>query len=84
MTLHLSPEELAARAKAQRKAWRLDHPDRMREFYRKHAAKPEVKIRKLQWARDNKDTINAQRRAKYWTAKMKYDELCALALANIK
>ena len=65
MTLHLSAEELAARAAAQRKAWKLNHPDRMREFYRKHASKPEVKLRKLQWAQDNKETINAQRRAKY-------------------
>lgn len=65
MTLHLTPEELIARHKAQQKAWRLAHPDKIAEYNRKYHARPEVKERRLQWGRDNKEKINARRRELY-------------------
>ena len=65
MTLHLSAEELVARHRAQQKAWRLAHPDKVCEYHRRHHARPEVKERRLQWQRDNKERINARRRELY-------------------
>lgn len=65
MTLHLSPEEIIARNKAKQKQWRLDHPERIKEFHKKYNAKPEVSARKTQWARENRDKINARRREIY-------------------
>ena len=65
MTLHLSPEEILARNKAKRKQWRLDHPERVKEFHRKYNEKPGVAERKKEWARANKDYLNAKRRETY-------------------
>ena len=65
MTLHLTPEELLARHKAQQKAWRQAHPDKVNEYHRRHHARPEVKERRLAWARENKESINARRRELY-------------------
>ncbi len=71
MTLHLSPEELIARHRAQQKAWRLAHPEAVKEYHRKHHAKPEVHERRVQWQRDNKDKRNARRRETYRLEKAK-------------
>ena len=65
MTLHLSPEEIIARNKAKQRQWRIDHPERVREFHKKHNAKPEVSARKTEWARQHRDEINARRREVY-------------------
>ena len=65
MTLHMTPEELLARHKAQQKAWRLANPERVNEYHRRHHARPEVKERRLAWARENKESINARRRELY-------------------
>ena len=65
MTLHLSPEEILARNKAKRKQWRLDHPERVKEFHRKYNEKPGVAERKKEWASANKDYLNAKRRETY-------------------
>jgi hypothetical protein len=67
MTLHMSPESIIARNKAKQKQWRIDHPDRIKDFHRKYNAKPGVIIRKTQWARDHRDEINARRRETYRT-----------------
>ena len=65
MTLHLSPEEIVARNRAKQKQWRLDHPERVREFHKRYNAKPEVSARKTQWAREHRDVINKRRRDLY-------------------
>ena len=65
MTLHLSPEEIIARNKAKQRQWRIDHPDRVKQFNAKYNAKPEVTIRKAVWAREHKDEINTRRREIY-------------------
>ena len=65
MTLHLSAEELITRHRAQQKAWRLAHPDKVCEYHRRHHARPEVKERRLQWQRDNKQRLNTRRRELY-------------------
>jgi len=65
MTLHLPPEEIIARNKAKQKQWRIDHPDRIKEFHKKYNAKPSVSQRKTQWARDHRDEINTRRREIY-------------------
>ena len=65
MTLHLSPEALVARHKAQQKAWREAHPERVRGFHRKYAAKPEVKARKRAFEDANRERINTRRRELY-------------------
>ena len=65
MTLHLSPEELTARHKAQQKAWREAHPDKIRAYHRKYAAKDDVKERKREFERANRERINARRRELY-------------------
>ena len=53
MALHLSPEELVARHKAQQKAWREAYPDKITAYHRKYAAKPEVKAHKREFERVN-------------------------------
>ena len=65
MTLHLSPEEIVARNRAKQKQWRLDHPERVKEFHRRYNAKSEVSARKTQWAREHRDEINKRRREIY-------------------
>ena len=65
MTLHLSPEELTARHKAQQKAWREAHPDKVRAYHRKYAAKDDVKERKREFERANRERINVRRRELY-------------------
>ena len=65
MTLGLSPEEIIARNKEKQRQWRLNKPERIRGFHRKYNQKPEVQERKLQWARENKEAINARRREIY-------------------
>ena len=65
MTLHLSPEELAVRHKAQQKAWREAYPDKVRAYHRKYAAKENVKERKRDFERANRERINERRREIY-------------------
>ena len=65
MTLHLSPEELIARNKAKQKQWRIDHPERVKQFNAKYNAKPDVSARKADWAREHKEAVNARRREIY-------------------
>jgi hypothetical protein len=65
MTLHLSPEELAVRHKAQQKVWREAHPDKVRAYHRKYAAKDDVKERKRDFERANRERINERRRELY-------------------
>ena len=65
MTLHLPPEEIIARNKAKQKAWRIEHPERIKAFHSKYNAKPETKQRKAAWAREHRDLINARRRDLY-------------------
>ena len=65
MTLHLSPASLIARNKQKQKEWRQNHPERVKAFHQKHNARAETKDRKLQWARENRDTINERRRFQY-------------------
>ena len=65
MTLHLTQEELAARHKAQQKAWREAHPDNVRAYHRKYAAKDDVKERKRDFERTNRERINERRRELY-------------------
>ena len=68
MTLHLSPASILARNKAKQKLWREQHPERMRAFHAKYNAKESTKERKAQWARENRDRLNARRRELYRTA----------------
>lgn len=65
MTLHLSAEELIARHKAQQKAWREAHPERVQAYHLKHQHSEEGKIRRKEWALKNKDRINERRRELY-------------------
>ena len=65
MTLGLSPTSLLARTRAKQKQWRIDHPERIKEFHRKYNARPEVSERKLAWARQHKDELNERRRQQY-------------------
>ena len=65
MTLYLTLEELSARHKAQQKAWREAHPDKVRAYHRKYAAKDDVKERKRDFERTNKERINERRRELY-------------------
>jgi hypothetical protein len=74
MTLHLTPEELMARNKEKQRQWRESHPDRVRAFHIKHNTKPQVKARKLDWARENKDLINERRRRIYHDRKKQAKE----------
>ena len=65
MTLHLTPEELTVRHKAQQKAWREAYPDKIRAYHRKYAAKESVKERKRDFENTNRERINARRRELY-------------------
>jgi hypothetical protein len=65
MTLHLSPEELLIRHKAQQKAWREANPDLIKAYHRKYHAKPDVKERRARYGVENKERINARRREIY-------------------
>ena len=65
MTLHMTPEELCARHKAQQKAWRERNPELMSGYHRKYHAKPEVKERRARYSVVNKERINARRREVY-------------------
>ena len=65
MTLHLSDEEIIARNKEKQKQWRIDHPERMKAFHLKYNHKPGVAARRLEWTRQNKETINERRRRQY-------------------
>jgi hypothetical protein len=65
MTLHLSPEELIARHKAQQKAWRLAHPERVQEYHLRHQNSEEGKARRKDWTQRNRERINERRRAIY-------------------
>ena len=40
-------------------------PNRIAEFHKKYTAKPEVSLRKIEWARAHKDEINNRRREQY-------------------
>ena len=65
MTLGLSPEELRIRHKQQQISWREAHPDRVREYHRKHHARPEVKAHRREWQQANRERLNARRRELY-------------------
>ena len=65
MTLHLTPAELTARHKAQQKAWREQYPDKIRAYHRKYAAKEDVKERKKNFEKENRERINTRRRELY-------------------
>jgi hypothetical protein len=65
MTLHLSPEELCIRHKAQQKAWREANPDLIKAYHRKYHAKSDVKERRARYGVENKDRINTRRREIY-------------------
>jgi len=60
-----SDEERLIRNQQIRSQWRLDHPDKVRGYHAKYAAKPDVKERKRVWATANKDAVNARRRELY-------------------
>ena len=74
MTLHISQEELAVRVTEQRKNWKQSNPERVKEHQRKHCQKEEVKARKLEWSRNNAETINTQRREAYRLKKLTTDQ----------
>jgi len=65
MTLGLSPEAILERNAEKRRVWRLEHPDRVKAFHRKHNALPHVSNRKTEWARQHRDEINIRRRDQY-------------------
>ena len=65
MTLGLSPEAILERNAEKRRVWRLEHPDRVKAFHRKHNALPHVSNRKTEWARQHRDEINNRRRDQY-------------------
>lgn len=65
MTLNLSPKSLIQRNQEKQKQWRLEHPERVKEFHKKYNSRPEVKLRKLEWAREHKNQINQKRREVY-------------------
>lgn len=65
MTLHLSPASLVARNKRKQKEWREAHPEQVKAYHIKHNAREETKARKLQWAREHSERINARRRELY-------------------
>ncbi len=65
MTLGLSPKSLIERNREKQKQWRLEHPERVKEFHRKYNSRSEVKLRKLEWARLHKDQINEKIRELY-------------------
>ena len=65
MTLHLSAEELIIRHKAQQKAWREAHPEKLREYHLKHQQSSGGKARRREWAMRNREHINKRRRALY-------------------
>ena len=71
MTLHLSPQEILERNKEKQRQWRIDHPERVREFHRKYNARPEVALRKSEWARKNRQIINTRRREVYASRRLK-------------
>ena len=61
----LSAEAILARNRAKQKQWRIDNPEKIKEFHRKYNTKSPVKARKAQWTRDNRDVVNARRRELY-------------------
>ena len=65
MTLGLSPEAILERNAEKRRAWRLEHPDRVKAFHKKHNALPHVSSRKTEWARQHREEINNRRREQY-------------------
>jgi hypothetical protein len=75
MTLHLSPEELIARHKAQQKAWRQAHPERVQAYHLKHQHSEEGKTRRKTWAAMNRDRINDRRRELYAERKTNTTEM---------
>jgi len=60
-----SDEERVERMKFLRNRWMEAHREEHRAWDREYIQKPEVKQRRLQWARDNKEAINAKRRRRY-------------------
>ena len=80
MTLHLPPEEIIARNKAKQKQWRIDHPERIKQFHAKYNAKPETKERKAAWAKEHRTEINARRRAIYKAQREDNDQIDIEAL----
>ena len=65
MTLGLSPEAILERNAEKRRVWRLEHPDKVRAFHKKHNALPHVSTRKTEWARQHREEINNRRREQY-------------------
>lgn len=58
----LTAEERLARQREQQREWRELHPARVKALQLKHAARPEIKARKRQWAAENREAVNARRR----------------------
>ena len=66
MTLsHLSADDLIARQRMMQKLWRQNHPEKVKEYYVKHQARPEHRERIKQWHSKNKERINAQAHERY-------------------
>ena len=65
MTLGLSVEEIKQRNCINQKKWRIENQDKVKINQKRYNEKDHVKTRKLLWSRENKDLINARRRARY-------------------
>ena len=67
MTLsNLSADDLLARQRMMQKLWRQNNPEKVKEYYEKHQARPEHRERIKQWhSTKNKEHINAQARERY-------------------
>ena len=66
MTLsHLSAGDLIARQRMMQKLWRQNHPEKVKEYYAKHQARPEHRERIKEWRINNKERVNAQARERY-------------------
>jgi hypothetical protein len=65
MVLHLSPEELRLRHRAQIKRWREQHPAMVRAYRNTYDRKPAVLERRRVREQQNKESNNARRRQNY-------------------
>ena len=74
MTLGLSAEELIARHKAQQKAWRFEHPEKVKMYHDKHQNTDEGRTRRREWTKQNRERLNERRRELYSQRNMKVQE----------
>ena len=65
MTLGLPAEDLLAPQRQLQKQWRLDNPEKVREYYMRHQAREEHRERVRAWHATHRSQINEQARARY-------------------